>query len=128
MTRKMDGDKIIMAIKAREPKGDRSAEAKPRKRKDGFAEAFYISREWRACAAAYRKRVIFCERCRARGIYEPGTQVHHKIHLTPENLTDPRIALDTANLQLLCDTCHEAEHGKHRLRADACGHVDLPPG
>lgn len=51
-----------------------------------------------------------CERCLAKGLYTPGKVVHHKIHLTPENISDPRVALGWENLQLLCQDCHAAVH------------------
>ena len=55
----------------------------------------------------------------------PGTQVHHKIRLTPFNINNPEITLSYKNLELLCDDCHEKEHGKHEQRADEFGHVVL---
>ena len=85
-------------------------------------QAFYSTRVWRMAREAYRSKKIFCERCG-----DVGTQVHHKKRLTFENMNDPMIALDSSNLMLLCDACHEKEHGKHRRRADAMGHVELTP-
>lgn len=89
----------------------------------GLIEAFYTSREWRRAREAYRKKKIFCERC---GV-ELGTQVHHKKRLTAANLSNPDISMGEGNLELLCDKCHEIEHGKHKNRADAWGHVALDP-
>ena len=83
-------------------------------------KAFYISKVWSRARDAYRSKKIFCERCG-----DVGTQVHHKKRLTPENVSDPMIALDESNLELLCARCHEEEHGKHRQRADETGHVEL---
>lgn len=45
-----------------------------------------------------------CERCGKR-----GTEVHHKIPLTDENLDDPNISLNLDNLELLCTECHNRE-------------------
>jgi len=55
----------------------------------------------------------------------PGEIVHHKIHLTPENIHDPKIALNFDNLQLLCRDCHGKIHAKHqkRYKVDALGRV-----
>ena len=89
----------------------------------GPVEAFYASRIWRRAREAYRQKKIFCERCGT----ELGTQVHHRIRLTPENLYSAEISLDEGNLELLCDQCHEKEHGKHRMRAMPDGHVELDP-
>ena len=49
-----------------------------------------------------------CEECGA-----VGTEVHHIIHLTPENVTDPSIATNQENLKLLCNNCHSVAH--HRF-------------
>ena len=37
--------------------------------------------------------------------------LHHKIHLTPENINDPDISLGFGNLKYDCHACHNAEHG-----------------
>lgn len=42
--------------------------------------------------------------------------VHHKIHLTAENMGDPDISLAFDNLQLLCVDCHAAVHKKNNQR------------
>lgn len=76
-----------------------------------FAKAFYNSREWHACKESYIKaRHGLCERCLSKGLYNPGKIVHHKIYLTPDNIRDPRISLNHANLELLCQDCHNVEH------------------
>jgi 5-methylcytosine-specific restriction endonuclease McrA len=36
--------------------------------------------------------------------------VHHKKHLTPDNIWDPDITLDWKNLEALCIDCHNKEH------------------
>lgn len=96
------------------------------KHRPGFAYAFYVSGEWRACREAYLKRYPLCRRCAAKGLAEPATQVHHVIRLTRENITDPAVALNWDNLEPLCDACHKAEHKpKVRWRCDAMGHVEL---
>ena len=90
-----------------------------------FAYAFYTSDIWRNCRAAYVKKQIFCEECLKRGEHTLGEEVHHKVKLTPENINDPSVSLSFDNLVLLCKQCHEKAHGKHRLRADEDGHVEL---
>lgn len=78
-----------------------------------WAKSFYFSPAWRSCRSAYIKRVGgLCERCLARGIYRSGEIVHHKIHLTPENIGDPTVSCAFANLELLCRDCHAQEHGR----------------
>ena len=66
-----------------------------------------------------------CERCLARGLYVPGEIVHHKVHITPENITDENITLSFKNLELLCRDCHADEHRrvKRRYSVDESGKV-----
>lgn len=51
-----------------------------------------------------------CERCFSMGELTPATLVHHKTHLTPENIGDPHVALSYDNFQRLCADCHAAVH------------------
>lgn len=74
---------------------------------------FYRSVEWERCREAYLQKVNhFCERCKAKGIYEPARVVHHKIYLNEENWKDPTIAYGFDNLEALCQDCHNKEHHK----------------
>ena len=90
-----------------------------------FASAFYKSRVWRACRDGYAASVgHLCEQCLARGLCVPGEIVHHKVQLTPENITDPRVTLNWDNLELLCRDCHAKAHGsKKRFKVDEFGRV-----
>lgn len=87
--------------------------------------AFYYTQAWKDCRAAYTKaRGGLCERCLSRGIYRAGEIVHHKIHLTPQTIHDPNIALNWNNLQLLCRDCHAAVHKPtKRYKVDELGRV-----
>ena len=76
-----------------------------------FAKAFYKSPDWAAAREAYiGKRYSIdgglCERCRK----EQGYIVHHKIWLTPANISDPYVALNPDNFEYLCKKCHDEEH------------------
>ena len=51
-----------------------------------------------------------CEVCLSKGIYKPARIVHHKIELTPDNINNPKITLDHANLQAVCRECHAEIH------------------
>lgn len=76
-----------------------------------FAKPFYNSKEWIQLARSYREAHYYiCERCGALNARE----VHHKIHLTPANISNPDIALNPDNLELLCHECHYAEHHKEQ--------------
>ena len=73
---------------------------------------FYESRRWRSVRAAYAASVDgLCERCRKHGRFVPGDIVHHKVHLTPNNVNDPNLAYGWDNLELLCIECHNTVHG-----------------
>ena len=71
-----------------------------------------------------RSKGGLCELCLAKGIYRPGEIVHHKTHLTTSNLSDPTIALNWDNLQLLCRDCHASQHKpERRYKVDELGRV-----
>lgn len=94
-----------------------------------FAEEFYKSQAWRSCREAYisAKRGL-CERCLEQGIYNAGVIVHHKVHITPVNITDPNVTLNWNNLQLLCRDCHAAVHARQkRYTFDAYGRCSPVP-
>lgn len=91
-----------------------------------YAERFYSSSEWKACRLAYKKSVGgLCEQCLKHGIYNPGVIVHHKIHITPENIECPELTMDFGNLELLCRDCHAAQHSSvtRRYVVDDLGRV-----
>ena len=93
---------------------------------DADIEAFYTRRAWRNCRASFLKeRGGLCEICLAKGLIVPAVHVHHKIHITPENLDDPRITLDHSNLMALCEECHKAQHRTKRWRCDELGRIQL---
>ena len=69
---------------------------------------FYRSDAWKiARAIKIANACGVCEECGAI-----GTEVHHIIHLTPENITDPSITTNQDNLKLLCNECHNKAHGR----------------
>ena len=76
-----------------------------------FAKAFYRSQAWKTTRAAYlHSRGGLCERCLAKGLIVPATLVHHRVHLSPENIDDESVTLDWSNLEALCRACHTEEH------------------
>ena len=91
-----------------------------------FAKDLYSSKAWQHTRDAYKRSVGgLCEVCWEKGIIKPGEIVHHKIHLTPENIKDPEIALSFDNLQLVCRDCHAQIHDrrKRRYKVDEMGRV-----
>ena len=82
-----------------------------------FAKAFYSSRAWANTREAYAKSVGYlCEECAKEGKTVPGEIVHHKIHLTPQNITNQDITLNFQNLEYVCRNCHAKVHDKNRRR------------
>lgn len=92
-----------------------------------FAASFYKSKAWQQCRAAYAKSVGgLCEQCLKEGLVKPGEIVHHKVHLTPDSINDPTVALSWDNLELLCRTCHAKAHGaEKRYKVDEMGRVTI---
>ena len=91
-----------------------------------YASQFYASTAWKKARAAYAKsRGGLCERCMEKGLYRAGVIVHHKIHITPENINDPSVVLNWDNLQLVCRDCHAEIHGRlnKRYKLDELGRV-----
>ena len=89
-------------------------------------ERFYTTTAWRkARGAVLAEHGGLCELCLAKGLIEPAVHVHHKVHLTADNVDDPRIALDSSNLMALCEECHAEQHRTKRWRVDPDGHVRL---
>ena len=91
-----------------------------------YAESFYKSPAWKRTRIAYAKSVGgLCERCYAKGIIRAGDIVHHKIHISPDNINDSNITLNWDNLQLVCRDCHAAIHEKieRRYTVDENGHA-----
>ena len=93
---------------------------------DADIERFYTTRAWKKCrAAVLSDRGGLCEACLKKGLIVPAVHVHHRTPITPDNLDDPRITLDSSNLMALCEECHQEQHRKKRWRCDAFGRVSL---
>lgn len=76
-----------------------------------FALDFYSSKAWKEARSAYMRSVGgLCEICLSKGIYTPAVIVHHKIHLDPETIKNPDVALAFSNLCAVCVDCHAKEH------------------
>ena len=71
-----------------------------------FSRKFYDSQAWRDQRELCRKLSHgLCARCG-----KPGVIVHHKQPLTPDNINDPMVSLNQANLELVCRDCHKRIH------------------
>ncbi len=81
-----------------------------------FSRAFYKSKQWRHIRQIALQHAHFmCENEKCNECLH--LEVHHKIHLTPENINDPKISLNLDNLKVLCRDCHFKEHEKDRIEA-----------
>lgn len=86
-----------------------------------WAESFYQSKKWKRCKQSYKdqRQLIdggLCEECHE----QLGFIVHHKILLTPANITDPEVSLNHDNLEFVCKDCHDRFDGhgvRHRNKS-----------
>jgi len=89
-----------------------------------FAKHIYQSPQWKRVRTYIIQRDDgLCVRCG-----EPGNTVHHKTHLTPQNINAPTVVYGEDNLETLCEKCHGTEHqGKSAagdgLKFDAEGNL-----
>lgn len=81
-------------------------------------ENFYTSKAWQKCRRYViadilsRDGALYCSRCR-KEIMEPNDAVlHHIKPLDDDTVGDPDIAYNPDNLEILCHSCHNAEHDK----------------
>ena len=84
-----------------------------------FAKSFYKSKEWEQTRDYILKRDKYlCVKCG-----KPAEEVHHKKHLTPDNIGDVSITMNPDNLISLCKDCHfqehRGEHGKGREKEES---------
>ena len=92
-------------------------------KKHSKLERFYKSDRWHTARNIVITRANgLCERCG-----KVGTEVHHIIRLTPDNVDDVSISANPKNLILLCKDCHNKEHGrftdKKEYKFDAKGNL-----
>lgn len=101
-----------------------------------WAKGFYHSPAWLHNRKAYMDKVLdtplgiippgMCERCFELGRLTLAKVVHHKVHLTPQNIGDPSVSLSYDNFQRLCQDCHAIVHGgssEMRVAFDEHGRV-----
>ena len=77
-----------------------------------FSKSFYMSKAWKKCRRSYIAKRIYvdggmCEECHK----QLGYIIHHKIPLTPENISNPEITLGFGNLEYVCKDCHDRFEG-----------------
>jgi 5-methylcytosine-specific restriction endonuclease McrA len=93
-----------------------------------FATAFYKSREWERV----RQYCLMRDRYKCQRCGKPAKEVHHIIHLSPENIYDVKISLNPLNLASLCRDCHFAQHEEDKRSGkkhyDKSKHSDCADG
>lgn len=73
-----------------------------------IGDKIYHTSAWRKLRQSYYdSQHGICERCG-----RPGDIVHHKVHITKDNVNDPFVTMNADNLELLCIDCHNKEHFK----------------
>tara|TARA_R100000655_G_scaffold3450_1_gene12046 strand:+ start:192 stop:533 length:342 start_codon:yes stop_codon:yes gene_type:complete len=65
--------------------------------------AFYHSKAWRMTRKFYIKDNPLCEMCKRKGETTAAQMVDH---ITPISIGGMAVALNTKNLQSLCNSCH----------------------
>lgn len=86
-----------------------------------YAASFYKGYKWRKLSKLYMESKNYvCERCG-----KPASICHHRIYITPANISNPAITLNPDNLEALCMDCHNKEHGSRQSKVifDAAGNV-----
>ena len=78
---------------------------------ESWARKLYLSKAW----VDLRIRLIqergpVCQQCGRIMANTSSLIGHHKKELTPENVTNPMIALNPDNIELICSDCHNQEH------------------
>ena len=82
-----------------------------------FAKEFYSSTAWEQCRYRFMlSKYFICNRCGGA-----AKIAHHITYLTPSNINNFEISLSWANLEALCQDCHNKEHHGARESAVADG-------
>lgn len=71
-----------------------------------WAKSFYNSHQW----AQVRDYIMMRDRYTCKRCGRPAQEVHHKEHLSLDNIGDPNITLNPDNLVALCRDCHFRQH------------------
>lgn len=86
-----------------------------------WAARFYSSKAWQDLRW---KRILeenfTCQECHENYMLSPEKLIgHHKVELSPQNITEANIALNSSLIKILCKNCHDKIHkrfGHNRAR------------
>lgn len=87
-----------------------------------FSRKFYKSKEW----LKVREAVLMRDRYLCQDCGRCAEEVHHIIHLTPENIYDVSVSLNMDNLVSLCHLCHGERHKGERAKGRQAHQDDEP--
>ena len=75
-------------------------------------QRFYASKRWRDLRQVLIiQRHGICDRCGKDFSYDTSELIaHHKEHLTDESLSDPEVAVNPDNIEIVCQKCHAHYH------------------
>lgn len=83
------------------------AERKPQEGRKYSNTKFYQSTAWRKLRKVKLEKDPLCEECLKHNIHTPAKVIDHKVPINQGGA-----ALDIANLQSLCDRCHNRKSAK----------------
>lgn len=83
------------------------AERKPQEGRKHSNTKFYQSTAWRKLRKVKLEKVPLCEECLKKGVHTPAKVADHIVSINRGGS-----ALDIANLQSLCDRCHNVKSAK----------------
>lgn len=84
--------------------------------REGKVKEFYWTKEWRTIRKIRRRLDNNeCQRCKRLGKYTAAEMVHHKEEVKHR----PERALELANTECLCNSCHNKEHPEKLSRYTA---------
>lgn len=93
-----------------------------------WQEKFYTGQTWRKFRRALiAERGMRCEKCGRLLVHESDIEADHVQELTPATVNDASIALNPANVQLLCKDCHNAKHRRYGHESQQVFIVYGPP-
>lgn len=82
-----------------------------------WASNLYNSQAWKKLRSSIiASRGSRCEMCGRLMLDDSQLIAHHVIELTPDNVLDPRIAMNPDNIKIICKGCHDVVHHRYKAR------------
>lgn len=105
----------------------------------GILHSFYNSKQWLVFREQYilehtkQNSGVICSKCKKHIFVSADIQLHHTpVELSESNYNDVNISLNPDNIELICRSCHNKEHGRfcgggHKRKEKAVYIVYGPP-